>query len=102
MLKWQLFAIFQGDLFAAELLDLRATFHLQGADVVDATLHDILAGWGKFQALPLEVLLVVNCDLERIQMHTCSMHMPHTHTDVCTDTHIIDIIRPGMTFKIKN
>lgn len=28
-------------------------------------------------------------------MHTCSMHRPHAHTDVCTDTHIIDIIRPG-------
>lgn len=26
------------------LLDSRATLHLQGADVVDATLHDVLAG----------------------------------------------------------
>lgn len=26
------------------LLDLRATLHLEGADVVDATLHDVLAG----------------------------------------------------------
>lgn len=85
----------------SSLFDLRATLHLQGADVVNATLHDVLAGWGKFQTLPLEVLLVINCDLERTQMHTCSMHMPHAHTDVCTDTHVIDIIRQGMKLKEK-
>lgn len=67
--------------------DLRAALHLQGADVVHAALHDVLAGWGKLQTLPLEVLLVINCNLEGTQMHTCSMHMPHTHWCVYRRTH---------------
>lgn len=45
--------------------NLRATLHLQGADVVHTTLHDVLAGWGKFKTFSLEILLVINCYLQR-------------------------------------
>lgn len=44
---------------------LRATFHLQRADVVEATLHDVWTGRSELHPLALEVFLVVHGDLER-------------------------------------
>lgn len=43
----------------------RATFHLQGADVVEATFHDVWTGRSELHPLALEVFLVVHGDLER-------------------------------------
>ena len=42
---------------------LRSTLDLQGADVLHATLHDVLAAGGELHTLSLEPLLVVHGDL---------------------------------------
>lgn len=43
----------------------RAALHLQGADVVEAALHDVWTGRSELHPLALEVFLVVHGDLER-------------------------------------
>lgn len=54
--------------------DLRSTLHLDGADVVHATLHDVLAGGGELHAPPLEILLVIDRDLETHTHHCITAH----------------------------
>lgn len=43
--------------------DLRSTLHLQWANIVKSTLHDVLAGRGEVHVFALEALLVIYCDL---------------------------------------
>lgn len=44
---------------------VRATLDLQGADVLHAALHDVLAAGGELHSPALEVLLIVHGDLEQ-------------------------------------
>ena len=54
---------------------LRSTLDLQGADVLHATLHDVLAAGSELHTLSLEVLLVVHCDLPWAHGH--GVHRVH-------------------------
>lgn len=54
---------------------LRSVLHLDGADLVEAPLHDVLALQHELAALPLEVLLLPHGDLELAHLlHLLSVH----------------------------
>lgn len=55
--------------------DLRSTLHFQRANIVHATFHDVLTAWGELRALPLEILLVVNCELQEFTETTVDIDM---------------------------
>lgn len=56
-------------------VDLRSVLHLDGADLVEAPLHDVLALQHELTALALEVLLLPDCDLELAHLlHLLSVH----------------------------
>lgn len=56
-------------------LDLRSILNLDGADLVEAPLHDVLALQHELTALSLEVLLLPDCDLELAHLlHLLSVH----------------------------
>ena len=55
--------------------NLRSILHLDGADLVEAPLHDVLALQHELTALALEVLLLPDCDLELAHLlHLLSVH----------------------------
>lgn len=55
--------------------DLRSVLNLDGADLVEAPLHDVLALQHELTALALEVLLFPDCDLELAHLlHLLSVH----------------------------
>lgn len=55
--------------------DLRSILNLDGADLVEAPLHDVLALQHELTALALEVLLLPDCDLELAHLlHLLSVH----------------------------
>lgn len=55
--------------------DLRPILHLDGADLLEAPLHDVLAFQHELTAFSLEVLLLPNCDLELAHLlHLLSVH----------------------------
>ncbi len=57
------------------LKDLRSVLNLDGADLVEAPLHDVLALQHELTALSLEVLLLPDCDLELAHLlHLLSVH----------------------------
>lgn len=56
-------------------VDLRSILNLDGADLVEAPLHDVLALQHELTALSLEVLLLPDCDLELAHLlHLLSVH----------------------------
>lgn len=56
-------------------VDLRSVLHLDGTDLVEAPLHDVLALQHELAALPLEVLLLPHGDLELAHLlHLLSVH----------------------------
>ena len=56
-------------------VDLRPILDLDGADLVEAPLHDVLALQHELTALSLEVLLLPDCDLELAHLlHLLSVH----------------------------
>lgn len=55
--------------------DLRSILNLDGADLVEAPLHDVLALQHELTALALEVLLLPDCDLVLAHLlHLLSVH----------------------------
>lgn len=55
--------------------DLRSVLHLDGTDLVEAPLHDVLALQHELTALALEVLLLPHGDLELTHLlHLLSVH----------------------------
>lgn len=56
-------------------MHLRSVLHLDGTDLVEAPLHDVLALQHELTALSLEVLLLPHCDLELTHLlHLLSVH----------------------------
>lgn len=56
-------------------MDLRSILNLDGTDLVEAPLHDVLALQHELTALSLEVLLLPDCDLELAHLlHLLSVH----------------------------
>lgn len=59
----------------ANNVNLRSILNLDGADLVEAPLHDVLALQHELTALSLEVLLLPDCDLELAHLlHLLSVH----------------------------
>lgn len=58
-----------------QTVDLRSILNLDGTDLVEAPLHDVLALQHELTALSLEVLLLPDCDLELAHLlHLLSVH----------------------------
>lgn len=58
--------------------DLRSVLNLDGADLVEAPVHDVLALQHELAALSLEVLLLPHSDLELAHLlHLLSVHGCH-------------------------
>lgn len=56
-------------------MDLRSILHLDGTDLVEAPLHDVLALQHELTTLALEVLLLPHGDLELAHLlHLLSVH----------------------------
>lgn len=56
-------------------VDLRSILNLDGTDLVEAPVHDVLALQHELTALSLEVLLLPDCDLELAHLlHLLSVH----------------------------
>lgn len=56
-------------------VDLRSILNLDGTDLVEAPVHDVLALQHELTALSLEVLLLPDCDLELVhRLHLLSVH----------------------------
>ena len=56
-------------------VNLRSILNLDGADLVESPLHDVLALQHELTALSLEVLLLPDCDLELAHLlHLLSVH----------------------------
>lgn len=65
----------QGGEKKATVYNLRSILDLDGADLVEAPLHDVLALQHELTALSLEVLLLPDCDLELAHLlHLLSVH----------------------------